>query len=136
MVASTQESTTAAVTWTTGTVARKAPNDQPITLPCQRGITADGLSAIEIVGSGSAILSISFVAILPPNDETVTRRNARMAEALLKKVAPTWEGASAWLTGAMKGLKVTPHVKARVAPWSIDLTFDPSANRLALVIAR
>lgn len=136
MVASAQESTKEAVTWTVGTIVRKAPNGQPITLPCQRGITADGLSAIEIVGSGSTILSISFVAILPPNDEAVTRRNARMAEALLKKAAPAWKGASAWLTGAMKGLKVTPHTKARIAPWSIDLTFDPSANRLALVIAR
>lgn len=136
MVASAQESTKEAVTWAVGTIVRKASNGQPITLPCQRGIAADGLSAIEIVGSGSAILSISFVAILPPNDEAVIRRNARMAEALLKKATPAWKGASAWLAGAMKGLKEKPHVKARIALWSIDLTFDPSANRLALGIAR
>lgn len=124
------------VTWTVGTIARKAPTGAIVTLPCQRGITADGLSAIEIVGDGTAILSLSFVAILPPGDAAVVRRNARMAEALVRKAAPAWTGASAWLAGAINNLKTTPHAKTRVAPWHIDLTFDPQTSQLTLTIAR
>lgn len=120
MVADPQAQTTAAdLTWTPGTV-----NIQGQILPCQRGISTDGMTAAEIVGNEDMTIAVTLVGILSPTQEAVTRRNAAYAGVLLSKIVPTWKGAHAWLAGRLREMRRQPHAEIRVSGWQIALDFN------------
>lgn len=132
MVASAQESPPASdLMWTPGTVTIR---DQ--TLPCQRGISADGATAVEIVGDGQTTIAVTLVGVLSPAQEVITRRNAACAGAFVNKIAPSWKGGQAWLAGRIRELRKKPHAEIRVSGWRIALDFNAATSMLTLRMTR
>lgn len=124
------------LTWTAGTVKRTTPKGQEVTLPAQRGLSADGFTAVELVGSKESILSATLIGVLHPTDEAVTRRNAAYAASLLQKAIPKWTDANAWLAKQMRELRRQPKVQTRIYGWTVSLSFLAKSNQLTLHITR
>lgn len=132
MVAGTQEPPTAPdLTWAPGTIVIRGQ-----TLPCQRGISADGATAVEIVGDGQTTIAVTLVGVLSPTQEQVTRRNAAYAGVLVNKIAPSWKGGQAWLAGRIRELRKKPQAEIRVAGWRVTLDFNTTTSVLIFRITR
>lgn len=136
MVADTEETEEAAeLTWEPGTVqvtARGATH----TLPCQRGVSADGLTAVEIVGDDETVLAVTLVGILTSENEAATRRNAAYASGLLQKAIPGWNGGQKWLADRIRALRTQPRAANRVHGWSLLLTFEPKTAMMTFRVTR
>jgi hypothetical protein len=132
MVANTQAQAPAAdLTWAPGTVK---VHEQ--ILPCQRGISADGMTAVEIVGNDNMTIAVTLVGILTPTQEAVTRRNAAYAGLLISKIAPSWKGAHAWLAGRLREMRKKPHAEIRASGWHITLDFNAATSTLTFRATR
>lgn len=64
----TSQDEAADLTWTPGTVKK---GEQ--VLPCQRAVSADGMTAVEIVGGAQNTIAVTLVGILSPSQEAITR---------------------------------------------------------------
>lgn len=124
------------LTWTIGTVKSKTPKGDTVTLPAQRGLSADGLTAVEMVGSKEQIVSASVVGLLSSTNEAATRRSAAYAAFLLQKLIPEWKASSDWLAAQMRQLRQRSTIETRMHGWKIRLTFLAKANQLTLQITR
>lgn len=130
MVGST-ENEAATLTWTPGTIQKGG-----VTLPCQRAVSADGMTAVEIVGDAQTTIAVTLVGILSPSQETITRRIAAYAAKLLEKIAPDWKGGQAWLAGRIRNLRKTPHAEIRASGWRVTLDFNAKASQLTFRVTR
>lgn len=122
--------------WQNGTIKRKTPRGETITLPAQRGLSHDGYTAVELVGKRGAIVSATVVGLLSPTNEDVTRRNAAYAAGLLQRLIPQWTDGTAWLAQQIARLRGKPRIETTAHGWTVRLTFLPETNQLTFHLTR
>jgi hypothetical protein len=122
--------------WQNGTIKRKTPKGEIVTLPAQRGLSHDGFTAVELAGKRGTIVSATVVGVLSPAIEDVTRRNAAYAAGLLQRLIPQWADGGTWLAQQMAQLRRKPRIETVVSGWTVRLTFLPETYQLTFHLTR
>ena len=122
------------LTWTEATVKvdvefRGPPRrTETMTWPRHLGVSADGKTALELIGGEDNIRSIGLLGEMSAKDKAATQRNGAYAAICLAIVAPQWKGRNDWMAAQMKRLRVTRSAHIIQNGWRILLTFDPRTS--------
>lgn len=115
-----------ALEWTQSTAQVEVKGVGWTTWPRHLGASADGKTALELIGSLDNIRSITLLGQMSAADLEATRRNGAYAAVCLAIVAPNWAGRDAWLTHEMRRLATTKQTTLRKRDWTIGLRFEGS----------
>lgn len=114
--------------WTETTVQVEVKGQGQVTWPRYIGQSADGKTALELIGSPDNIRGITLLGEMSAADLEATRRNGTYAAVCLAIIAPNWTGRDAWLAHELKRLRTTKQTVIRQSGWKIGLKFE--SNRL------
>lgn len=122
------------LTWTETTVQVEVefkgppPRTETMAWPRLLGQSADGKTALELIGGPDNIRSIGLLGQMSAKDMEATRRNGAYAAVCLAIIAPQWKGRDQWLIKQMKQLATTRSASIIQNGWRILLTFDVRTN--------
>lgn len=123
-----------ALSWTE-TTAQVEVQGQGLTMwPRHIGESADGKTALELIGGPDNIRSITLLGEMSAADLDAAQRNGAYAAVCLAIVCPNWMGRDAWLAHEMKRLRITKQVVLNKSGWRIGLRFE--GNTLTLKAMR
>lgn len=87
-------------------------------IPRIHGVTADGQTAIEALGS-EGVLGMALVGGLPASDLSVVKRNTEIATRILGAMLPKWKESASWLANVVKASKQAHTLPADSVTWAL-----------------
>lgn len=121
----------AALSWKETTVQVAVEHDgriESVQWPRSIGQSADGKTALELIGHPNNIRVVSLLGEMSASDLEATKRNGAYAAVCLAIVAPQWKGRDQWLSKSMKRLRITRVASIIQNGWQIRMTFDPRTS--------